>query len=140
MKVNFFQEGISYNYPYKSIIKNVFKKIANCEAAEIEEVSIIFIARFLQKEYNKKYLNHNYNTDVITFNYSNNSLINGEIYIDIETVKDNAKTYSNNDLLNELNRIIIHGFLHLIGYTDETKKKKGIMTAKENKYLGYINV
>ncbi|MAW21389.1 MAG: rRNA maturation RNase YbeY [Flavobacteriales bacterium] len=83
---------------------------------------------------NIQFLNHNDLTDVITFDYCKNNIINGDILISIERVKENAKTFEVN-FLTELNRVMAHGLLHLLGYKDKTKEDVKIMRAKENYYL-----
>ena len=88
---------------------------------------------------NKKYLNHDYYTDILTFNLSNiHRVINAEIYISIERVKYNSALF-NFLFINELYRVMIHGILHLCGYNDKSKSGKIRMTQKENFYLSLID-
>jgi probable rRNA maturation factor len=88
---------------------------------------------------NKEYLNKDYLTDVISFNYSTTrNEIEGDLYISNERVEENARLYGSNGFMEELNRIIIHGVLHLCGYEDNTKKKKKEMTEMENKYMDIL--
>ncbi|HSP88571.1 MAG TPA: rRNA maturation RNase YbeY [Ignavibacteriaceae bacterium] len=81
---------------------------------------------------NKKYLNHNYSTDIITFNYSESEkLLDGEIFISVDDASVNAKKYKVN-LKQEITRLVIHGFLHLLGYDDQSQKNKTVMKKLEN--------
>lgn len=81
-----------------------------------------------------KYLNSNYLTDIITFDYTEDTIISGDIMISIERVKDNAKTYKTT-FHNELLRVIIHGILHLCGYKDKSSTEIKTMRKKENYYI-----
>lgn len=83
---------------------------------------------------NIEFLKHNSLTDVITFDYSQKNKISGDILISIDRVKENAKIY-NTTFLNELNRVMAHGLLHLLGYKDKTKKDIKLMRKKEDLYL-----
>ena len=88
---------------------------------------------------NKKYLKHDFNTDIITFNYSKQpNEIDGEILISFEDARLNAKKYKTN-YDKEINRLIIHGILHLLNYDDNNKKNKTIMRQMENKLINRYN-
>lgn len=89
------------------------------------------------QELNKKYLKHDYPTDVLSFRYSKGQIIDGEIFISIETVKRNSKIYKTT-VKNELLRVIIHGTLHLCGFKDRKKAEKEIMRKAEDYWLKYI--
>lgn len=82
-------------------------------------------------EINKKYLDHNYFTDIITFNYCTENSISGDIVISVDTIISNAKDY-NVTYENELHRVIIHGILHLLGFDDSTESQKSKMREMEN--------
>ena len=83
---------------------------------------------------NIKYLNHDYLTDVITFNYCEDRTVSGDILISVERVRENAKSY-NVSFFTEIKRVIVHGLLHLLGYDDKTNSSKQEMTEKEDFYL-----
>jgi len=87
---------------------------------------------------NKKYLNHDFYTDIITFDFCEGNLISGDIYISYDRVKDNARTLGIPFHV-ELSRVVVHGVLHLIGYKDKTKKDQEGMRAKENYYLSLLH-
>jgi len=86
------------------------------------------------KELNKKFLKHNYATDVISFKYDEGNVINGEVYISIEKVKANARKYRVS-VKNELERVLIHGTLHLCGFLDYNEKEREKMRSEENLWI-----
>lgn len=97
-----------------------------------------FISSKEQIKMNREFKNHNYNTDILTFDLSNQACeLTGDVYISLKQVKKNAKRY-HVSLKEELNRVLIHGFLHLSDYNDETKQEKRDMRRQEDKYLKYI--
>ncbi len=98
------------------------------------DISIVFCSDEYLLEMNRLYLHHDYYTDIITFDLGNGSAIEGELYISIDRVKDNA---INMDVpyLDELHRVIIHGILHLCGYKDKKQQDVLVMRGLEDKYL-----
>lgn len=86
---------------------------------------------------NVKFLQHDTYTDIITFDYNQQSFVIGEIYISLDRVKENAQN-TNVDFIHELHRVLIHGLLHLMGYQDKSLKEKSIMTSKEDYYLSLL--
>jgi len=98
------------------------------------EISVIFCSDDYLLKINKQYLNHNYYTDIITFDYVENSVISGDLFISIERVKENAGTYKT-ELITEIYRVVFHGVLHLTGYNDKSKQEKKVMKDKEDYYL-----
>tara|TARA_Y100000746_G_scaffold43337_1_gene32758 strand:+ start:8582 stop:9010 length:429 start_codon:yes stop_codon:yes gene_type:complete len=136
---NFFSEKKTFVFNNKNKIRRLIKKITLEEKKGLSFLNIIFCSDAYLLNINKKHLNHDYYTDVITFDYSEkNKNIEGDIYISVDRVKENATKYKENKSV-ELIRTIIHGVLHLSGYKDKTKKEKEIMTTKENKYLSLYN-
>jgi probable rRNA maturation factor len=109
-------------------------RICQSENAELESLNYIFCNDALLSGLNKKYLNHSTLTDILTFNYSDSGRINGEIYISITRVKENAKTFGQS-FDSELRRVIAHGLLHLLGYKDKTRSEKDEMRRKEEACL-----
>lgn len=83
---------------------------------------------------NREFLNHDYYTDIITFDYTTPTRVNGDLFISLDTVKSNAEQ-EGTTYLHELHRIIIHGLLHLTGQADKTPETKAVMTEKEEKAL-----
>ena len=137
MAILFHAQDIKFPKINKSIIKSWIIKVIHNENCTYKALNIIFCTdKFLLSLNNKYLLSDNY-TDVIAFDYSKDNDISGDIYISIERVKENAPVYSNS-YTEELNRVIIHGVLHLIGYKDKTETEKKIMTDKEDKYLAFL--
>lgn len=97
-------------------------------------INFIFCSDTYLLEINKKYLNHDYYTDVITFDYCENAIVSGDIFISIDRISENSKTF-NVSFDKELSRVLVHGVLHLLGYNDKKAEEKKTMTFLENKYL-----
>ena len=111
--------------------------ISNNEGKKIESLSFLFVDDEEMLKYNKKYLQHESYTDVITFDSSADKKIAGDIIISLERVNDNAKFYQVSYNY-ELQRVMAHGLLHLLGYNDKNKEEKKIIRKKENYYLDNI--
>jgi len=117
----------------KLFITSIFKN----EKTLVKDLNIIFCSDEFLLNINREYLQHDYLTDIITFEISNDDNgITAEIYISIESVKKNASDYQST-MKNELHRVIFHGVLHLCGYKDKTKKDIVLMRSKEDNYLNY---
>ena len=98
----------------------------------VGELSYIFCSDEYLLKINIEHLGHDYYTDIITFNYNVNDTVNGDIYISYDTVKSNAIEYSKGNVKDELDRVIIHGILHLIGFNDKTDAEQKEMTKMED--------
>ena len=118
----------------KSKVKNWIKAIAESYGRKTGDVSYIFCNDERILQVNNKYLQHDYYTDIITFDYSTPSTISGDIFISLDTVKSNSEAFQT-DFNTELHRIIIHGILHLCGNDDKTPELRAQMTEKENAAL-----
>jgi len=108
------------------------------EGKSVTEISYIFCSDAYLHQMNLAYLNHDTYTDIITFDYTENSFVSGDIFISIDRVKENANKF-NTTFLNELSRVIIHGVLHLVGYKDKSTEQKQVMRSKEDFYLTLLN-
>ena len=98
------------------------------------DISYIFCSDDFLHDMNIKYLNHSTLTDIITFDYCQGNLINGEMFISIDRIKDNAKDFDVS-FEKELHRVMVHGIMHLCGYKDKTVEDQNVMSLKEDFYL-----
>ena len=120
----------------RTSLKAFLFSIAKSEKTKIATVDIIFCSDEYLLQINKDFLNHNYYTDIITFDLTRdkNEGIVSEIYISVDRIRENAKKYTTSISL-EVHRVIFHGILHLCGYKDKNLKDKNLMTLKEDYYL-----
>lgn len=121
----------------KSDIKLWLNKVITNENHILGDINVIFCSDEYLIKINKEYLSHDYFTDIVTFNYCEENRISGDVFISIDRVKENADIYSTN-FFNELDRVIVHGVLHLLNYNDKSEEEKKIMTSKENQYLAIL--
>lgn len=128
----------NYKFIKKKKVGLLVKELSCILEFDIDSLEINFISSNKIYKINSEYLNHNFTTDIITFNYSNQQKkLDGEIFISIDDASENAKKY-NVDLQEELARLIIHGILHLLGFDDKHKKDKIKMKQQENKLLNTL--
>jgi len=109
-------------------------KVITTENKKLGEIVFVFCRDTYLLQKNIKFLKHDTLTDVITFDYCTEKKISGDIFISIDRIEENSKIF-NVTFLNELDRVMVHGLLHLLGYKDKTKKDANKMTEKENFYL-----
>lgn len=117
-----------------ALLRKRFEKIAFFEGKRIGFINYIFVGDREIFLLNKKYLNHSYPTDIITFDYSELNEVSGDIYISLDTVRYNAKKFEATFKV-ELNRVMVHGLLHLLRYKDKSRSEKILMRKKEDFYL-----
>ena len=134
MPIRFFYEEIEFKLPHPVKIKKWLGVSAEKEKKTIKDINYIFCSDAFLLQLNQKYLNHQTLTDIITFDNSSEKAIAGEIYISIDRVAENAHGYKV-DFMTEVRRIMIHGVLHLCGYSDKRKSEKILMRKKEDTYL-----
>lgn len=132
--IHFFWEDISSNLKQKIRLRNWITNTIKEENKRLGELTFIFCSDTYLLSINQEYLNHNTYTDIITFNNSGDDRITGDIFISLERVHENALRFKVSEE-DELHRVMIHGTLHLLGYTDKGKEAKARMTSKENYYL-----
>ncbi|MFY7810398.1 MAG: rRNA maturation RNase YbeY [Flavobacterium sp.] len=114
----------------KPIFKNWIKQIILSENKKLGTIVFNFCTDDFLLEINKQYLNHNYYTDIISFDYSDGHILSGDIYISMDRIYDNSKHYQS-DIFEELLRVLSHGILHFSGYKDKTETEILVMRAKE---------
>jgi rRNA maturation RNase YbeY len=136
---------IDFNYQndFQPIDEVVYSKwleqIAISEVKTLGEVSYVFCSDDYLLDLNKQFLNHDTYTDIVTFDYCENGLINGELYISTDRVADNAVEFGVT-LTEELNRVMAHGLLHLIGYADKSEDEIAEMRLKETEKMNMFHV
>jgi len=136
-RISFFKSEVNFRFSNKAGITRWIESIIKKERKKPGTLNFIFCSDPFLLDINKQYLKHNYFTDIITFNFNEGKVVNGEVYISIDRVKENAQTL---DVIfrEELNRVIIHGILHLLGYSDKTDAQKKIMRKKEDTCLALL--
>jgi rRNA maturation RNase YbeY len=133
--IRFFNEDTPFKLPHPLKTKNWIKESISREKSHLKEINYIFCSDEYLLKLNKDYLNHTTYTDIITFDNSlEESFIEGEIYISIDRVRENAEKF-NASFDEELHRVLIHGVLHLLGYKDKSIREKSLMRKKEDAYL-----
>lgn len=133
--IHFFNKGTIFKLPRPRKTINWINKIARSEGSEISELNYVFCNDKFLLGINQQYLNHDTLTDIITFDMGEGSdAIEGEIYISIPRVRENARLHGVS-FTDELDRVIIHGLLHLLGYSDKGVRKKALMRKKEDACL-----
>ena len=115
-------------------LKRFAKELVNDENKVLKDLSFVFTDDDYLLEVNKQYLDHDYYTDVITFDYSVFPLVSGDVMISLDRVKDNADSLGLNFEL-EFYRVVFHGLLHLCGYKDKQKDDVALMRSKEDFYI-----
>lgn len=134
MSVKFHTEDTSFNLRQKLRHKQWITKWLDAHGYICGELDYIFTSNRQIRQINKKYLNHDYDTDVITFDYSDGNMISGDLFISIEQVRINAGIYKT-DEEEELRRVMIHGVNHLLGYDDSNDEEREKMSQMENEAL-----
>lgn len=132
--IHFFLEVTNYRILNKNLIRVWLSEAISQENKRVGELNIILCNDDYLYKMNVDFLQHDAFTDIITFDYSDEDIISGDLFISINRIKENAKRFSITTK-EELHRVIIHGVLHLCGYGDKKKSEKEKMTTKENHYL-----
>jgi probable rRNA maturation factor len=134
LKIKIFYDEVKFRLRFSNKIKKLIEKVIREEKKTPGDLSFIFTSDRNIIIINREFLKHDYFTDVIAFSDNDGIIINGEIYISVDTVRNNAINYKVS-LKDEIVRVMIHGTLHLCGYSDNGREGKLIMRMKENNWL-----
>lgn len=133
--INFFNQDLPFKLPKPRKTTAWIRKVILLEKKKLVQLNYIFCSDQYLQEINQKYLQHKSLTDIITFdNKEITGVIEGDVFISIERIKENSFEWGA-DLQEEIHRVLIHGVLHLVGYSDKTKQDKSRMRKKEDAYL-----
>ncbi len=139
MAINFYAEEIDMPSLRKNDTKEWIKEVATSFGKKVGDISYIFCNDEKILEVNQTYLQHDYYTDIITFDYTEGAKISGDLFISIDTVRSNAIQFEQ-DFDTELHRVIIHGILHLCGINDQSPEERANMINEENKALAKYSI
>jgi probable rRNA maturation factor len=138
LKIQIFYDNIDFRVKSWRKIKTLLMKVISEEDKVSGDLNFIITDDVSLKKINKQFLQHNYFTDVISFDNSTGNEVSGEVYISFDTVKINAINY-NVSLRQEILRVMVHGVLHLCGYNDSTEKERSQMKMKEEYWLNVFD-
>lgn len=136
--LQFFFEDIEPIAFQQSLLELHLTELVQNENYQLGELSIVFCSDEFLLEINKQYLDHDYYTDIITFDYVDKNVISGDLFISLDRVNENAINYKTT-VLKELYRVVFHGVLHLTGYKDKTEEEQNEMTKMEEFYLEKVD-
>ena len=132
--ISYYNEDTDFLFKGKNLNNRWLRMVAGSEIRRIGDISIIFCSDNYILDVNMRYLQHDYFTDIITFDYCEGDKLSGDLFISVDSVRENALYYGT-EFADELNRVMVHGLLHLIGYDDHTEEEQKVMREKENYYL-----
>ena len=132
--ISYHFENTDFVFRERDLNNRWLRTVAESEMKRIGNIAIIFCSDGYLLDVNRKYLGHDYFTDIITFDYCEGERLSGDLFISVDSVRENAVEYGT-EFANELNRVMVHGLLHLIGYDDHTEEDVKTMREKENQYL-----
>ncbi len=130
-----------FEYGKKRLTSAWLKKVIEAEGGTLGDISVVFCSDQYVLQTNRQFLDHDYFTDIITFDYclekGKKRLISGDLIISVDNVRENGETFKTG-FENELKRVIVHGVLHLLGYGDKQEEEKAVMRSKEDEYLALL--
>ena len=136
--VLYYSENTEFKFNHRRVCSKWLKQVALLESKTLGYINVIFCSDPYILELNRSFLGHNFYTDIITFDYCEGDILSGDLFISVDTVLSNSQFY-HTIFFDELNRVIVHGLLHLIGYNDSTDDEVSLMREKENFYLDLLN-
>ncbi len=136
--VCYFVQDTDFKFVKRRLNNAWLKLVAESEVRKLGNINIIFCSDNYILDVNMKYLQHDYFTDIITFDYCEGNVLSGDLFISVDSVRENS-VFFKTEFADELNRVIVHGILHLIGYDDHTPEDQKTMREKENYYLELRN-
>lgn len=134
MPVRFSTVELPWTCRHKRKIQRWLEGVVRDHGCELGEIEVVFCSDDYLLEVNRNSLNHNYFTDIITFDYRAGELISGDLFVSIDRVRDNAQNLGVS-FSNELHRVLVHGVLHLCGWHDSTDEEKNAMRTEETRWL-----
>lgn len=136
--ISYFTEDTDFRFKGRALNNRWLRMVAESEIKRVGDLSIIFCSDNYILDVNMRYLQHDYFTDIITFDYCEGNRLSGDLFISVDSVRENALFYGT-EFSDELNRVMVHGLLHLIGYDDHTEEDQKTMREKEDYYLSVRN-
>lgn len=132
--ISYYTEDIKFTLKGKLLNNRWLKMVVGSEIKRMGDLSLIFCSDRYILDVNMRYLQHDYFTDIITFDYCEGDVVSGDLFISIDSVRENAVLYGAS-FEDELDRVMVHGVLHLLGYDDHTPEETAVMREKENYYI-----
>jgi len=139
LSVIFHNADLTFNLKEKRAFRKWISNEINESGLITGTINIIFCSDEYLLEINKKYLNHDYFTDIVTFNYNEKNIISGDLFISVDRIRENAENFET-EFSNELARVLIHGILHLLGYEDYSPELKKIIHEREDEALKRLSL
>ena len=137
--IRYFTEDCSFDLKRRRVYSAWVKSVCVDNNKKVGDLNIIFCSDEYLLNLNIEHLSHNYYTDVITFDYCTDDIISGDLFISVDTVRENALEYAQ-AFDNELSRVIVHGVLHLLKFDDDTEENQKEMRSKEDFYLSKLEL
>ena len=133
-KIDFYYEDCEFVYKGKIATRSWINRAVKENNKQLGLISIIFCSDNYLLKINQDYLNHDYFTDIITFDYCDGNSVSGDLFISIDMIRANAEKFGV-EFIDELHRVIIHGVMHLVGFKDKTDEEAQVMRTQENYWL-----